>query len=79
MSQNQSNEVLLEQLQTSLEIYHKCLTFDFVAILLNETLDEPSQTNLPSAWVKDVENTQTIEVLFFLAKVILQKLPFDQN
>lgn len=24
-----------------LEIYHKCLTFDFVAILLNETIEEP--------------------------------------
>jgi hypothetical protein len=50
-----------------------------VAILLNETLDEPSQTNLPAAWVKDVENTQTIEVLFYLAKVTLQKMPFDSN
>jgi hypothetical protein len=42
-------------------------------------LDEPSQTNLPSAWVKDVENPQTIEVLFYLARVTLQKMPFDQN
>ena len=32
-------------LTVSLEIYHKCLTYDFLAILLNETQDEP-QTNV---------------------------------
>jgi len=38
--------VIIDSLEVCLETYHKCLTFDFVAVLLNETLDEPSQTNV---------------------------------
>lgn len=43
-------QITTESLEICLETYLKCLQFDFVAILLNETLDEPSQTNLPAAW-----------------------------
>ena len=54
----------LRSLNTCLEIYHKALTFDFIAILLNETLDEPSSTNLPSSWVTKVEDPGTLDTLF---------------
>ena len=36
----------LQSLTYCLEIYHKCLTFDFIAILLNETIEEPSISNI---------------------------------
>ena len=58
---------LLRITQVAMEIYSKCLNFDFIAILLNETLEEPSQTSLPPAWVKSVENPDTINTLFFLS------------
>jgi hypothetical protein len=46
-----SMQVIIDSLAICLETYLKCMQFDFVAILLNETLDEPSQTNVPAAWV----------------------------
>ena len=61
------------------ETYNKCLTFDFIAILLNETLDEPSQTNLPSSWTKHVENPQTLNVLFFGLKIFVEKMLYAQR
>ena len=76
-SNNQRNiDVILDSLEVCLETYHKCLTFDFIAVLLNETLDEPSQINLPSSWTTYVENPQTINALFYLCKLVLQKIPF---
>ena len=36
----------LKLVKASVDIYLKALTFDYIAILLNETLDEPSQTNV---------------------------------
>lgn len=41
-------QATIECLEVCLETYHKCLTFDFVAVLLNETLDEPNQANVSS-------------------------------
>lgn len=41
----------MDALHVCLETYLKCLQFDFIAVLLNETLDEPSQCNLSAAWV----------------------------
>jgi hypothetical protein len=38
--------VLLECLKTNLQICQKCLVFDYTSVLLNETLDEPSTTNV---------------------------------
>lgn len=38
----------IQSLSTCLEIYNKCLTFDFIAILLNETIEEPSMANVRS-------------------------------
>lgn len=40
------NWLLLECLKTNLQIFHKCLVFDYTSILLNETLDEPCTTNV---------------------------------
>jgi len=44
-------DLTAESLKVCLETYLKCLQFDFIAILLNETLDEPSQTNLSLNWL----------------------------
>ena len=38
--------VTVDALYTCIETYDKCLTFDFVAVLLNETLEEPISTNV---------------------------------
>ena len=38
--------VLLECLKVNLQICQKCLVFDYTSVLLNETLDEPSSTNV---------------------------------
>jgi hypothetical protein len=55
------------------------LNFDFIAILLNETLEEPSQTNLPASWASIVEDENTVGDLFNCALTFLQKLPFTNN
>lgn len=36
----------LKQLEVCLQTYHKALTFDYVAVLLNETMEDPCQTNV---------------------------------
>jgi len=36
----------LKQLDICLQTYHKSLTFDYVAVLLNETMEDPCQTNV---------------------------------
>lgn len=61
-------------MEICLETYLKCLQFDFIAILLNETLDEPTQTNLPAAWEVHIENPETINVLFFSVNMLLEKV-----
>jgi hypothetical protein len=38
--------VLLECLKVNLQVCQKCLVFDYTSVLLNETLDEPSTTNV---------------------------------
>jgi hypothetical protein len=63
-----------ESLEVCLDTYLKCLQFDFIAILLNETLDEPTQTNLPAAWECYIENPETINVLFYSVNMLLEKL-----
>jgi hypothetical protein len=48
-TQNQQvPESVFECLSLNLEICHKSLIFDYTSILLNETLDEPSCTNVKS-------------------------------
>ena len=64
----------LQSLQVCLETYQKCLTFDFIAVLLNETLDEPSQTNLPASWGPNIEDPVTINVLFYAVKLFLSHM-----
>lgn len=74
-NQNSPNlSVTQESLTVCLETYLKCLQFDFIAILLNETLDEPTQTNLPSAWEPIVRNPETINVLYYAVNMLLEKL-----
>ncbi len=44
------------------------MIFDYTSVLLNETLDEPSSTNVPNSWREFIENKETIDVLFFILK-----------
>ncbi len=60
--------VLLECLKTNLQICQKCLVFDYTSVLLNETLDEPSTTNIPNNWREFVQNPETVNVLFYIIK-----------
>ena len=46
-AQNKVADTLqIQSLTLCLEIYLKCLTFDFIAILLNETIEEPSMATV---------------------------------
>ena len=71
--------ISFESLEVCLETYLKCLNFDFIAILLNETLEEPSQTNLPASWASIVEDEHTVGDLFNCVLTFLLKLPFTNN
>ena len=69
-------DMTIDSLQVCFETYQKCLTFDFIAVLMNETLDEPQQTTLPSEWKVFVEDAKTINNLFESAHLILEKIPY---
>jgi|694.fasta_scaffold124720_1 hypothetical protein len=56
--------MLCESLYQTLSILEKCFAFDFSAILLNETLDEPCSTNIPSSWCPYITQPETIKNLF---------------
>lgn len=60
--------MLFDSLVTNLSIYEKSLAFDFTAIMLNETLDDPTTTNIPSSWKVFVEDPNTIRNLFRILK-----------
>ena len=60
---NDSNQ-LCDSLLQSLSILEKSLSYDFTAILLNETMDEPSQTNIPQSWRPRIENPGLVQSLF---------------
>ena len=45
-------------------ILERSLSFDFTAILLNETLDDPITTNIPSSWAPFIEQPSTLQNLF---------------
>mmetsp|Transcript_1415 Transcript_1415/g.1924 ORF Transcript_1415/g.1924 Transcript_1415/m.1924 type:complete len:87 (+) Transcript_1415:292-552(+) len=58
--------ILTESLLQSLCILERALCFDFTAILLNETLDDPVTTNIPSSWAPFVEKPSTVANLFLV-------------
>lgn len=60
--------MIVECLKTNLEIFHKSMIFDYTSVLLNETLDEPSSTNVPNSWREFIDNKENIDVLFFILK-----------
>ena len=55
---------LTESLLQALTILERALSFDFNAILLNETLDDPITTNIPSSWAPYLERPETVQNLF---------------
>ena len=42
----------------------RALSFDFSAILLNETMDDPVTTNVPSSWANFIVKEETVANLF---------------
>jgi hypothetical protein len=42
----------------------RALAFDFSAIMLNETLDDPMSTNVPTAWRSFLESGECMVELF---------------
>lgn len=61
--------LLNESIYQTLSIYEKCLSFDFTAILLNETLDDPTSTNVPTSWRPIITETSTVSDLFAILRV----------
>ena len=50
------SNIVTESLMQALCVFERALSFDFTAILLNETLDDPVTTNIPTCWGPIVEN-----------------------
>ena len=42
--------MLVQSLEQSISIFEKCLSYDFNAVLLNDTLEDPSNTHIPTTW-----------------------------
>lgn len=61
--------MLNDSLYHTLSIYEKCLSFDFTAILLNETLDDPTSTNVPTSWRPIITESSTVQDLFVVLRV----------
>ena len=55
---------MADNLHLALQILEKALSFDFTAILLNETLDDPATTNIPSSWKSSIEDPKNLQMLF---------------
>lgn len=67
---NKQDGVLLEEsIYQTLSIYEKCLSFDFTAILLNETLDDPTSTNVPTSWRPIITESTSVQDLFAILRV----------
>ena len=62
--QSAASHILCESLFHTLSILEKCFSFDFSAILLNETLDDPACTNIPTAWCPFIQQPETIKNFF---------------
>jgi len=62
----QPPQIVFECLSLSLEICHKSLIFDYTSVLLNETMDEPSYTNIPNTWKDFLEEKQMVSILFLI-------------
>lgn len=58
------SDMISESLLQSLAILERALCFDFSAILLNETLDDPVTTNIPSSWGPFIEKPSMVQNLF---------------
>ena len=57
--------MMTESLLQALCILERALSFDFTAILLNETLDDPITTNIPTSWAPFiVDQPSTVSNLF---------------
>ena len=57
---------MVENLLQALTVLEKCLNYDWSAILCNETLEEPGQTNVPISWSQTIQTPSFIQVLFRL-------------
>jgi hypothetical protein len=42
--------LLVTSLAKVLSILEKCISYDFTAIMLNDTLEDPTSTHIPSTW-----------------------------
>ena len=59
------SNMMTESLLQSLSILERSLSFDFSAILLNETMVDPININLPKSWAPYIiDNPTLIENLF---------------
>ena len=57
---------MVENLVMALNVLEKCLNYDQCAILCNDVLDEPGQTNLPLSWRDFIQDPNLVQLLFRL-------------
>ena len=56
---------MVENLLMALSVLEKCLNYDYMTVVCNETLiDDPGQTFIPLTWRDTIENPALLELLF---------------
>jgi hypothetical protein len=64
-----NSKVLAQSLLLTLGIYEKCFSFEHSAILLFDSMDEATVTNVPTSWRQLIADTpSTIQDLFCVLK-----------
>lgn len=66
-SQGNSNEILTQALYHCLSLSHKCLNFEFIGIMLDETLAESTGTHFPLTWRDTMQNLDNTNVFNMIA------------
>eukprot|EP00347_Sterkiella_histriomuscorum_P015544 403356631 len=74
-----NREILEQTLMMCLEICQKSLNFDCTSIMLNDTIEENSSTNLPLTWAKFVKDKSTTANMFNLLFLQFQSNQFKEK
>ena len=73
-SKSEENEVVIDSILVCLEIYVKCLQFDYIAIYQIGSLEDPGMIDIPKSWLKYVARADTFNILFKGIKVCMERM-----
>lgn len=63
-SSNNSNRILTEALHHCLSLAHKCLNFEFIGVMLDDTIAESIGTHFPLTWRETLNNLDNTNAFF---------------